>query len=86
MDTEQQIRGPISLLVLLDGECFCCAGGGGGNIVLLGPCASFLLITRLSDKLAESAEAVHPVYCSRRSDLAFFRGEGSGGILGLIPS
>ena len=72
--SQQRVRRPVSLSMLMDGEHLSVSWGIGGRVLWMGLCASFFFLTRSPEMFADSVQSYHPLYCLRRSDVAFFRG------------
>ena len=68
------VRRPVSWDMLLAGEKRIPAWRAGGRVLWLALCASFCLLTRASEMLAETRLRVPETCCLRRADVAFFRG------------
>ena len=68
------VRWPVSWAMLLASETLIPAWRNGGRVLWLAFCASFCFLTRASEMFAGTRSRIHETYCSRRADVAFFRG------------
>lgn len=78
--TQQQVRRPVSLSVLLHARSLSAAWGFGGEVLWLGLCSSFFFSIGSSEIFADITDVLHPVYCLRRHDVAFFGVRGNCGL------
>ena len=73
--TPRQVRLPVSLAMLLEGEGLIPSWGAGGNEMWLCLCLSYFLIARSDEVFASDSGVVHPAHCLTRGDVAFFAGD-----------
>lgn len=74
VETQQRIRRPAPLSILLDARSLSAVWDFGWDMLWLGLYTSFFLLVRSSEIFAETTDVPHPVYCLGRHDVACFKG------------
>ena len=75
--SQQRVRRPVSLSVLMDGEHLSMSWGPGGRVLWMGLCASFFFLTRSSEMLQTQCSHITPFIACVGTMWPFSRGAGS---------
>ena len=76
--TPKRVRRPISRDSLLERQGLALSWGPGGRVLWPSLALGYFFVARSDEIFASLAEAVHPVHCLTKRDVALYKG-GSGG-------